>query len=324
MKKQSSAGAIPFLILALVPGLWAYGTGGWFGVLGLIAGVVGAFMLWVWVVHISQQAATPPQQALPVKPWAPAPYSAEDHEFALRQTAARRRTDESVQQTVSPQQAWQTTQITGWPEIDRLMAIGEWDSARAALQRVAYTVVNEGADTKAKFTHLMSEFALQDPLFESVMRAVTPVINQSPGVRQASLYKGMAEDKKELIRYVLYFAAELGQIVRVKKGNSYALFPTGSSSQTPKTQLLGITTTDRQALMRERRDQMLLNVNQRPVWQLRAVLDGRDPPECPGISYPVFKWNDPFWVRNGPWVCRRKNCRCSVRPYRADEDPARP
>ena len=323
MKKQSGAGAIPFLIIALVPALWAYGTAGWVGVLGLIAGVVGAFMLWVWVVHISQRAAAP-QQALPVRPWAPAPYSAEDHEFALRQTAARQRTDESVQQTVSPEQAWQTTQNTGWPEIDRLMAIGEWDSARAALQRVAYTVVNEGADTKAKFTHLMSKFALQDPLFESVMRAVTPVINQSPGVRQASLYKGMAEDKKELIRYVLYFAAELGQIVRVKKGNSYALFPTGSSSQTPKTQLLGITTTDRQALMRERRDQMLLNVNQRPVWQLRAVLDGRDPPECPGISYPVFKWNDPFWVRNGPWVCRRKNCRCSVRPYRADEDPARP
>lgn len=323
MKKQSGAGAIAFLTLAFLSAFWAYGAGSWLGVLGLIAGVVGAFILWVWVVHISQQSVAP-QPILPVKPWAPAPYSAEDHEFAVRQTDARRRTDELVQQTNSPRQAWQTTQNTAWPEIDRLMAIGDWDSARAALQRVAYTMVNEDAGTKAKFTHLMSEFVLQDPLFESVMRALTPVINQSPGVRQAALYKGTTEDKKELIRYVLYFAAELGQVVRVKKGNSYALFPICSSSQTPETQLLEIAVTDRQAMMRERRDQMLLNVNQRPVWQLRAVLDGRDPRECAGINYPVFKWDDPFWVRNGPWVCRRENCRCSVRAYRVDEDPAKP
>ena len=101
MKKQSGAGAIAFLTLAFLSAFWAYGAGSWLGVLGLIAGVVGAFILWVWVVHISQQSVAP-QPILPVKPWAPAPYSAEDHEFAVRQTDARRRTDELVQQTNSP------------------------------------------------------------------------------------------------------------------------------------------------------------------------------------------------------------------------------
>ena len=78
---------------------------------------------------------------------------------------------------------------------------------------------------------------------------------------------------------------------------------------------------DRRALMRERQQQMLLNTDYRPLWQLRAVCDGRDPKGCPGLTCPVYRWDDPFWKKNGPWVCRKKDCRCSVRPYRLDEIP---
>ena len=77
----------------------------------------------------------------------------------------------------------------------------------------------------------------------------------------------------------------------------------------------------RQGLMRERHSQMLLNIKFRPIWQLRAVRDGRDPPDCPGLTYPVYRWDDVFWKKNGPWVCERVGCRCSVRPYAPDEEP---
>jgi hypothetical protein len=79
--------------------------------------------------------------------------------------------------------------------------------------------------------------------------------------------------------------------------------------------------TARHTLMRERRDQMLQSKETRPLWQLRAVRDGRDPPSCPGLAYPVLRWDDPFWKTNGPWICQRKNCRCSIRAYGLDETP---
>lgn len=80
----------------------------------------------------------------------------------------------------------------------------------------------------------------------------------------------------------------------------------------------------RRLSMRERRDQMLLNTDSRPLWQLRAVGDGDDPKGCAGLAFPVYRWDDPFWEKNSPWVCRKKNCRCSVRAYRLDETPMLP
>jgi hypothetical protein len=77
----------------------------------------------------------------------------------------------------------------------------------------------------------------------------------------------------------------------------------------------------RRAVMLERRDQMLLNIERRPLWQLRAVRDGRDPVDCPGLTCPVLKWDDPFWDAQGPWVCKRADCRCSVRAYGPNEAP---
>ncbi len=124
-------------------------------------------------------------------------------------------------------QAWQTTLGAGFHEIDRLVSVGDWDSARVALQHIAYDMPKADPQTKADFTAAMCQFAVRDPLFQSVMEAITPLVLQTPGIRQAQIYAGWAPEKKELVRYVLYYAAESGQLVRVKKGNSYQLYPKG-------------------------------------------------------------------------------------------------
>lgn len=126
-----------------------------------------------------------------------------------------------------------STSVTGLPEIDQHIAIDDWNSARAALQRIAYTMVDADAGTKAAFTSVMTAFAAADPFFRATLDAALPTIAGQPGIKQADLYRGMSDEKKELIRYVFYFAAELGQIVRVKKGNSYALYLPGQQPDAP-------------------------------------------------------------------------------------------
>jgi hypothetical protein len=213
-------------------------------------------------------------------------------------------------------QDWQTTWNNGVQEIDRLTEAGDWDSARTALQRVAYGMLNAPHADKKRFTAAMCQFAKRDPLYREVMAIVTPLVKHTPGITQTKIYLRLPSVDPETIRYVLYYAAELGDIVRHKKGNSYALHQS-SHINTSNSGVVGA----RQVIMLERRDQMLLNVVRRPLWQLRAVRDGRDPLDCPGLTYPVFQWNDSFWDTQGPWTCKRPDCRCSVRAYGLEETP---
>jgi hypothetical protein len=213
-------------------------------------------------------------------------------------------------------QGWQTTWNKGVKDIDRLIEAGNWDSARAALQRVAYGMLNAPQADKERFTAAMCQFAKRDPLYSDVMAIVTPLVEQTPGITQTKIYPHLPAIDPETIRYVLYYAAELGDIVRQKKGNSYALH-LSSHINISNSGLVGT----RHAIMLERRDQMLRNVARRPLWQLRAVRDGRDPEGCPGLTYPVLPWDDSFWDTQGPWICRRPDCRCSVRAYGLEEIP---
>ena len=221
--------------LLLAPFVWAHAVAGWWGVVGLAASILGAFMLWVWLMMVTEQPGDL-QAATPPKPWQPrvdskngSPLFDESWQDRVERITnaaelERRNQPDPAKDVSPPSQAWQATANIGWSEIERLIAVGDWDSARAALQRVSYGMVSEDEDTKARFSFFMGQFALRDPFFKAVMDAALPAIERSPGIRQAAMYKGMSEDKKELLRYVLYFAAELGHIVRVKKGNSYALY----------------------------------------------------------------------------------------------------
>lgn len=128
----------------------------------------------------------------------------------------------------APVQNWAVTVNRGAAELDRLVAMGDWDSARDALQHVAYGMVDADEQTKRAFTQAMCQFAARDPLYHEVMGLVTTLVSQSPGVLQSKLYPHFPDLSPEMVRYVLYYAAELGDVVRRKKGNSYALFPKGT------------------------------------------------------------------------------------------------
>lgn len=78
-------------------------------------------------------------------------------------------------------------------------------------------------EQRTNFTQLMTAFAKEDPLYKDVMERVLPLVRANPGMLQSQIYKGQPDEIKEQMRYVLYFANEIGHIKRIKKGNSYKL-----------------------------------------------------------------------------------------------------
>lgn len=100
-----------------------------------------------------------------------------------------------------------------------------WNAARAELQRVAYGMVNSSVDPKEKahFTAFMVKFASRDPLYLQTIPRVKRALQENGPMVQSEIYKGQSEKSKEMARYVLYFAALIGDIDRVKKGRSYEL-----------------------------------------------------------------------------------------------------
>ena len=93
------------------------------------------------------------------------------------------------------------------------------------MQRIAYGMVDVEPEAKRQFTQAMCQFAARDPLYHAVLDRVTPLVEQTPGLLQTKLYPHLPELEPETIRYVIYYAAEMGDLVRRKKGNSYAVFP---------------------------------------------------------------------------------------------------
>ena len=109
--------------------------------------------------------------------------------------------------------------------IEEAWARGDYDWARMQLQKIAYGMVEPSVTDaqRADFTRLMTSFAKEDPLYKQVMERVLPLVRDNPGMLQSQIYKGQPDEIKEQMRYVLYFANELGHIRRIKKGNSYQL-----------------------------------------------------------------------------------------------------
>lgn len=121
---------------------------------------------------------------------------------------------------------WASVLIQGHDGIQACIDRGDWDSARSALQRLAYGMVDATIEDKAAFTDYMKDFAAIDPLYRSVMEKALPLIIETPGMKQTQFYPLFPGIAAETIRYVFYYADQLGEIKRQKKGNSYLLFPT--------------------------------------------------------------------------------------------------
>ncbi len=114
-------------------------------------------------------------------------------------------------------------------EIENAWGRGDYDWARQQLQRIAYGMIEPSVTDaqRADFTRLMTAFAKEDPLYKDVMERVVPLVQANPGMLQSQIYKDQPDHIKEQMRYVLYFANELGHIKRIKKGNSYQLMLPG-------------------------------------------------------------------------------------------------
>ncbi len=108
---------------------------------------------------------------------------------------------------------------------------GDYETARLGLKKYAFAAVGKDvpADTKQRFKQLMTDFAQVDPLYGKVIARILPLVASKPGILQSSIYKHIPEFDQETIRYVLYFAHELGDIYRRKKGRSYELLLAGET-----------------------------------------------------------------------------------------------
>lgn len=113
-------------------------------------------------------------------------------------------------------------------ELAPMLEQGDWGAARRFLQKIAYGISTAPVDDQRIFKKIMTIFAEADPLYQQCMRGIKPFIEENPGIKQTALYPHMAAaPDTEHCRYVLYFADELGDIVRRKKGNSYEVFLPG-------------------------------------------------------------------------------------------------
>lgn len=198
-KGDEATGWVIIVAIVLAPFIWLYSA-------------VGAVWFWVIVIGV------------------PALYLYGRHLEKKEEKAAIAKKKTAIQAQNRPiKQPAVATQNNAWT--DYCMAIedawdrGDYDWARQQLQQIAYGMVGKSVtdEQRKDFTQLMTQFASEDPLYHQVMAKVLPMVRANPGMRQSDIYKGQPDPIKEQMRYVLYFAHELGHIHRTKKGNSYKL-----------------------------------------------------------------------------------------------------
>lgn len=113
-----------------------------------------------------------------------------------------------------------------WHDFKTQFDSDDWDQKRQFLQKIAYGIAAHPQREQDVFKLLMTVFAESDPLYRQCLAQVLPVVAATPGVKQTDLYQHMpAAPDVELARYALYFAHELGEVVRVKKGRTYQVYP---------------------------------------------------------------------------------------------------
>lgn len=110
-------------------------------------------------------------------------------------------------------------------DIERLWRKRDYDDARISLHELSYKIVEENAPQPIPelFEKLMVAFTRDDPLYADVMRVALPVISTNQGIVQSTLSKQFPQFDAEQFRYAMYYGEKIGDVIREKKGRSYAL-----------------------------------------------------------------------------------------------------
>ena len=141
---------------------------------------------------------------------------------AKKQTLAalKRNTDEVLEAEIVQNYPYNTP-----IEIIEYYEIRDFDAMRFALQKIAYEMVGDRHTKQEKddFKKIMTFFAYKDPLYNDCIKKIISIVAKNEGILQTQIYSYFSEYDKETMRYVLYFANELGDIHRVKSGRSYKL-----------------------------------------------------------------------------------------------------
>lgn len=108
-------------------------------------------------------------------------------------------------------------------DVPELMRLGRWEQARIAMEKIAYSMSRESPENQERFKELATQFAAVEPFYQRHVARVVEAVRQNPGIKQSAIYERIPDMNKQDVRYVLYFADQLQQVHRVKKGNTYIL-----------------------------------------------------------------------------------------------------
>lgn len=240
-----------------------------------------------------------------MRQWTPGPYSPDDGQVSSESWQARierlNREMELAQQERYRQQ---------FPEVLRLILSAEgYPAAKQAMQTVL-----------TQYPHF-SEAARHMQIVAESLSIIEKTKNRATLESRVEVVRTSQAAMFETLPFTVDPETQAAQNVQIDQVLQEGLARVPATESKPRKETTAASV--RRQLMRERREQMLLNIKYRPLWQLRAISPG-DLKNCPGKSFPVYRWDDLFWQKNGPWVCRKAVCKCSVRAYRLDDEPMKP
>lgn len=118
-------------------------------------------------------------------------------------------------------------EVAGWMmEARKAFDAGDIDRARMCYQKAAYGFAQLTPEQNEELKREIASFVDHDPRYQAGLALVRAAVKTSPGTLQSDLGKA-AGDNREALNYVLYYAATLGEIIRVKSGRSYRLYLPG-------------------------------------------------------------------------------------------------
>lgn len=109
----------------------------------------------------------------------------------------------------------------------------DFESAREELWAVGSRMREENALPEARIacSDLLASLMRADPYYAEVMECILPIITTRPGIVQSVLAKGFPQFDIHRFRHAMYYGEIIGDIRRVKRGNSYGLFGAMETSE---------------------------------------------------------------------------------------------